>query len=268
MHQLHKIWEIPHTSVDSAVAALAELELASQTDTPYTIAILDMHMPEIDGLELYHQIQQVSRLSQTKLIMASSQALRGDALKMTQVGFQGYITKPIQQSELFNILLRVSGLEDPKSFVPRHSSSKYEQFKAHVLVAEDNTTNQLVIEGLLAKLGIIVDLVSDGEEVMTALKNITDYDLIFMDCQMPVLDGYQTTAKIRSNQAGVTRRDIPIIAMTANAMARDKQKCLDSGMDDYLSKPIDSDKVINMLKKWLPDNDEVATESTHIMDKK
>ncbi|NRD72252.1 response regulator [Shewanella sp. VB17] len=224
MHQLHKIWEIPHTSVDSAVAALAELELASQTDTPYTIAILDMHMPEIDGLELYHQIQQVSRLSQTKLIMASSQALRGDALKMTQVGFQGYITKPIQQSELFNILLRVSGLEDPKSFVPRHSSSKYEQFKAHVLVAEDNTTNQLVIEGLLAKLGIIVDLVSDGEEVMTALKNITDYDLIFMDCQMPVLDGYQTTAKIRSNQAGVTRRDIPIIAMTANAMARDKQK--------------------------------------------
>ena len=253
MHQLHKIWGIPHKLVNSAKAALAELEQAAQNNIPYTIAVLDMHMPETDGLELCQQIQKVPQIAKTKLIMASSQAQRGDALKMKEAGFKGYITKPIQQSELLDVLLMVSGVEvSTPEFVTRHTSKEHVQFKAHVLVVEDNATNQLVIEGLLRALGITVDLAGNGEEAIATLQSVSKHDLVFMDCQMPVLDGYQATRKIRSKASAVTNSEIPIIAMTANAMAGDKQKCLDVGMNDYLSKPIEADKVIKMLNKWLP----------------
>jgi PAS domain S-box-containing protein len=253
MHQLHKIWGIPHKLVNSAKAALAELAQASQDNIPFTMAILDMHMPEIDGLELCQQIQKTPQIAKTKLIMASSQAQRGDALKMKEAGFKGYITKPIQQSELLDVLLMVSGIEiSTPEFVTRHSTKEHVQFKAHLLVVEDNATNQLVIEGLLRALGITVDLAGNGKEALAALQSVSKHDLVFMDCQMPVLDGYQATRKIRSKESAVTNSEIPIIAMTANAMAGDRQKCLDAGMNDYLSKPIEADKVINMLKKWLP----------------
>jgi len=256
MHQLHKIWEIPHKLVNSAKAALIELELAFQEKTPYSIAILDMQMPEMDGLELCKHIQRNPQWSQTKLIMASSQAQRGDALKMKAAGFQEYITKPIQQSELFDVLLMVSGLKKAApELITRHYTKAKMQFKAHILVVEDNATNQLVIEGLLRTLGITVDLAGNGQEALAALQGVSNHDLVFMDCQMPVLDGYQATVKIRSKQAGITNNAIPIIAMTANAMAGDKQKCLDSGMNDYLSKPLEPEKVIFMLKKWLPNKD-------------
>jgi PAS domain S-box-containing protein len=266
MHQLHKIWGIPHKLVGSAKAALRELELASQENTPYTIAILDMHMPEMDGLDLCQQIQKAPQLAQTKLIMASSQALRGDALKMKAAGFKGYITKPVQQSELLNVLLMVSGIENSMSgFITRHDTKKDVQFNANILVVEDNATNQLVIEGLLKSLGVTVDLAANGQEAITALQGASNYDLVFMDCQMPVLDGYKATERIRSKQTGIQSRDIPIIAMTANAMAGDREKCLDSGMNDYLSKPIDIAKVIDMLKEWLPnknkaDNKQISVE--------
>ena len=255
MHLLHNLWGIPHTLVDSAESALAELERASQENTPYTMAVLDMHMPETDGLELCRQIKATPPLAQTKLIMASSQAQRGDAAKMKQAGFQGYLTKPIQQSELLDVLLMVSGLHEAiPELITRHSTAKHPKFKAHVLVVEDNATNQLVIEGMLRTFGITVDLAGNGQEAISALQGISHHDLVFMDCQMPVLDGYEATAKIRSKKTGILNDAIPIIAMTANAMAGDRQKCLDSGMDDYLSKPIDPDKVIDMLTKWLPDD--------------
>ena len=253
MRQLHNIWHIPHTLVDGAKAALTELELATKQDSPYTIAILDMHMPEVSGLELCEKIQKMPHLATTKLIMASSQAQRGDATKMKAAGFQGYLTKPIHQSELFDVLLVVSGIEEATpEFVTRHILKEHKQFKAHILVVEDNATNQLVIEGLLRTLGITVDLAGNGEEAIVALQTTTHHDLVFMDCQMPILDGYQATKKIRSKKTGIVNSDIPIIAMTANAMAGDKQKCLDVGMDDYLSKPIDPSSVIKMLTKWLP----------------
>jgi len=261
MHQLHKIWGIPHKLVNSAKAALAELAQASQDNIPYTMAILDMHMPETDGLELCQQIQHIPQIRQTKLIMASSQAQRGDALKMKEAGFKGYITKPIQQSELLDVLLMVSGIEiSTPEFVTRHSTKEHVQFKAHILVVEDNATNQLVIEGLLRALGITVDLAGNGKEAIAALQSVSKHDLVFMDCQMPVLDGYQATRQIRSKESEVTNSEIPIIAMTANAMAGDRQKCLDVGMNDYLSKPIEAEKVINMLKKWLPNESTEITQ--------
>jgi CheY-like chemotaxis protein len=142
MRQLFRIWGIPHTIVDSAKVALSELELALQEATPYTIAVLDQHMPTVNGLELCNQIQKHPQLAQTKLIMASSYAQRGDALKMKSAGFQGYITKPIQQSELLDVLLMVSGLKEATSeLITPHKAKENEQFKAHVLVVEDNEIN-------------------------------------------------------------------------------------------------------------------------------
>lgn len=256
MHQLHNIWDVPHTLIDNAKAALIELSQAIEQGTPYTIAILDMHMPDMDGLQLCQQIQATPLVKETKLVMASSQAQRGDALKMKDAGFKGYITKPIQQSELFDVLLMVSDIKrSAPEFITRHSAKEYMQFKAHVLVVEDNATNQLVIEGVLSTLGITVDIAGNGLEAVTSLQNYSGHDLIFMDCQMPVLDGYQATQKIRSKNSGIINNTIPIVAMTANAMEGDRQKCLDSGMDDYLSKPIDPAKVVSMLEKWLPKKD-------------
>jgi len=267
MHQLHNIWEIPHTLVDCAKKALAELELATQTNSPYTIAILDMHMPNVDGMELCKKIQQVPQYAQTKLIMASSQAQRGDAAMMKKAGFQGYLTKPIQQSELFDILLMVSGLKKSTSeLITRHTAKELKKFKGHILVVEDNATNQLVIEGLLRSLGLTVDLAGNGQEAIAALQSMSNHDLVFMDCQMPIMDGYHATQTIRSEKTTLKNHAIPIIAMTANAMAGDKQKCLDVGMDDYLSKPIDSQKVIDILSKWLPSEKNADTPSEIVQD--
>ncbi|NQZ32890.1 MAG: response regulator [Oceanospirillaceae bacterium] len=262
MQQLHSLWEVPHTVVDSAKAAMAELARAAQEFRPYTIAILDMHMPDTTGLDLCLQIQADPQLAATKLIMASSQAQRGDAVKMKAAGFKGYITKPIHQSELFDVLLLVSDLKkSAPEFITRYSSKEQAIFKAHVLVVEDNPTNQLVIEGLLRVLGVTVDLAGNGEEAIVALQGLSTHELVFMDCQMPILDGYEATQKIRSEPLGIKNSAIPIIAMTANAMAGDRQKCLDAGMDDYLSKPIEPKKVIDMLTKWLPKKTKVASEA-------
>ena len=212
-----------------------------------------MHMPDTSGLDLCKQIRENPQLQKTKLIMASSQAQRGDAARMKEAGFKGYLTKPIHQSELFDVLLMVSGLRaSAPEFITRHSTKEHVQFKAHVLVVEDNPTNQLVIEGLLRTLGVTVDIAGNGQEAISALQSITIHDLVFMDCQMPVLDGYEATQKIRTEKLGIINTNIPIVAMTANAMAGDREKCLDAGMDDYLSKPIVPAKVIDMLDKWLP----------------
>ncbi|OUR63741.1 hypothetical protein A9Q74_00125 [Colwellia sp. 39_35_sub15_T18] len=265
MHQLHKIWAIPHSVTTNAKTALVELAQAAQHNSPYTIAILDMHMPEMDGIELCQRIQADAQLKGIKMIMVSSHAQSGDGAKVKAAGFHGYLSKPIQQSELFDILLMVSGLKEKSpQLITRHSAKEHAQFKGHLLVVEDNATNQLVIEGLLKALGLTVDLAANGEEAISALKRGNVHDLVFMDCQMPVMDGYTATAKIRDPQTGLENPLIPIIAMTANAMAGDKQKCLDAGMDDYLAKPVNPVKVQAMLKQWLPNTNPKKTVTTSL----
>jgi PAS domain S-box-containing protein len=260
MRQLHEIWGIPHTLVSSGQQALDELQKEADKNTPYSIAILDMQMPEMDGLELCKRITDNPALKDTRLIMASSQTKRGDANKMQSMGFKGYLTKPIHQSDLFDVLQRVSDLKfDKDSLITRHNSHDRQQFTGHVLVVEDNATNQLVIEGLLTKFGLSVDLAANGVEALAALSRGNVHDIVVMDCQMPVMDGYTATKKIRDPESGLPNPAIPIIAMTANAMAGDKQKCLNAGMDDYVSKPVSPQKVIEMLERWLPEKAEPIT---------
>lgn len=255
MHKLHDHWGIKNTLVSSGKEALRALEKAAKEKTPYDIAILDMHMPEMDGLELCKRIKTHSEIGQTKLIMATSQAKRGDAKMMKGMGFNGYLTKPIHQSDLFDILHQVSGVsEDNGILITRFSQRENIKFTGHVLVVEDNTINQMVIEGLLENFGVTIHLANNGEEALAALRDSAHIELVFMDCQMPVMDGYEATKIIRDPSTRLHNHAIPVIAMTANAMAGDREKCLKAGMDDYVSKPIDPDDVKRVLVNWLPKN--------------
>lgn len=258
MHQLHVIWGLSHTLVKSGKEAIQELN-SSASNEPYTIAIIDMNMPEMNGIDLCKNIRSNAHISDINLIMVTSQAQRGDATKMKTIGFNGYLTKPINQSELYDILMQASGLiKDSHQLITRHTHREQQHFKAHVLVVEDNITNQLVIGGLLKALGVSVDLAANGQEALTTLQQGSYHDLIFMDCQMPIMDGYVATAKIRD-----AKIQIPIIAMTANAMPGDKKKCLDIGMNDYLSKPIDPEKVTQALAQWLPNESNNNTQTPY-----
>jgi two-component system sensor histidine kinase/response regulator len=246
-------WRVEHTLVDSGHQALKTLTEAADKNLPYHIAILDMQMPEMDGFQLATKIKEDSRLfPNTRLMMLTSQGQRGDAEKLKAAGFSGYLNKPIDQSILYNALMTIAVgncLEQP--LITAYSARKLPQFKARVLVVEDNAVNQKVAQGLLKKFGVQVDLAANGEEALHSLKNLP-FDLVMMDCQMPVMDGYEATQKIRLPESDVLNREIPIIAMTANSMQGDREKCLAVGMDDFISKPVNPNKLQEALKRWLP----------------
>lgn len=249
-------WKIIRDSSENGLAGLDSLRSAAATGTPYDLVILDMHMPGMDGLEVARQIKSHPATSKLKTIMLTSVGLRGDAQLAREVGIQAYLTKPVRQTDLHRCLKTLaSNSIDPDlpQLLTRYNlGGQTTKIKAHILVAEDNCVNQQVAVSMLKKLGCRVDLATNGREAVAAFQS-TAYDLIFMDGQMPVMDGYEATAEIRSlesfNQA---EKPVPIIALTANALIGDKDKCLSIGMDDYLSKPFKQEQIITILKTWLP----------------
>ena len=172
---------------------------------------------------------------------------------MEEVGFSAYLTKPARQSELFDCLAAVlAGTSPaPQPLVTRHSIREMRRGAVRVLLAEDNTTNQDVALGILEKLGLRADAVADGAEAVHALETLP-YDLVLMDVQMPEMDGYEATRHIRDPRSSVLNHHVPIIAMTANAMQGDREKCLKAGMNDYVSKPVMPQALAEALDKWLP----------------
>ena len=250
--QLLTKWQVEHTLVDSGKKALEKLTEESSKGTPYHIVILDMQRPKMDGFQLATKIKNDSRLfKDTRLVMLTSQGQRGDADKLKAAGFNGHLNKPIDQTLLYNTLMTVAGVNSQEQpLVTAYSSRELPQFTARVLVVEDNAINQKVAQGLLQKFGVQVDYAVNGEEALNSLENLP-FDLVFMDCQMPVMDGYEATQKIRHSQSEVLNRDIPIIAMTANSMEGDREKCLAAGMNDFISKPINPNKLQEVLKRWL-----------------
>ena len=251
--QLLTKWQVEHTLVDSGHKALEKLTEESSKGTPYHIAILDMQMPQMDGIQLANKIKGDSQLfKDTRLMMLTSQGKRGDADRLKAIGFNGYLNKPIDQTILYNTLMTIAGVSSPEQLlVTSYSPREIPQFTARVLVVEDNAINQKVAQGLLKKFGVQVDLAANGEEALNSLENLP-FDLVFMDCQMPVMDGYEATQKVRHSESKVLNREIPIIAMTANSMQGDRDKCLAVGMDDFISKPINPNKVQEALERWLP----------------
>ena len=250
LHLLLEKWQVLHEQAASAEQALQILKQATHSQ-PFNIVILEMYMSAMDGVELGKQIQADSDLANIQLMMLSSQGKRGDASKLKSLGFAAYLSKPVDQTELYNALIQVAGgSTEDKRLVTRYTARELPAYDAHVLVVEDNPTNQLVAKGMLKKIGITPDLAENGEQALQALQK-TEYDLVLMDVQMPVMDGHEATRRIRHPDSLVLNHELPIIAMTANAMQGDREACLQAGMNDYISKPITPEKLQQALSTWL-----------------
>jgi two-component system, sensor histidine kinase and response regulator len=252
LDQLLTKWQAEHTLVECGKDALEKLIEASNKGAPYHIAILDMQMPNMDGIQLGRAIKKHPLLSSIRMVMLTSQGQRGDTEKLKSAGFNAYLNKPIDQSVLYKTLIKTAGTNSSeKELANSYSTHDVPQFQARVLVVEDNAVNQKVAQGLLKKFGVQVELAANGVEAITSLERFP-FDLVFMDCQMPVMDGYEATKKIRDKESKVLNRKIPIIAMTANSMQGDQDKCISVGMDDFISKPVNPNKIEEVLKRWLP----------------
>ncbi len=252
--ELLTAWQIEHRLTDSGPLALQILRDEAATGQPYSIVLLDIHMSEMDSIELGTLIRNDTQLTATRQILLTTNGQRGDAKKIRDRGFDASLNKPVRQSELYNTLLHLAGVSGSDEKTSRqHRSRELRQFNARVLVVEDNPTNQLVARGMLEKFGINIDVAANGQEAIDTLQQV-DYDLVFMDCQMPIMDGYETTRWIRDPQSRIRDHRIPVVAMTANAMAGDRELCLAAGMDDHVAKPIDPSKLIQALEQWLPEH--------------
>ncbi|MDM8536959.1 response regulator [Desulfobacterales bacterium HSG17] len=251
-------WGVKNDTAASGPEGIKKLFSAQAKEEPFDLVLLDMDMPKMNGIEVAEQIQADTSLSNTKMILLTSIGLRGDSVLAKKAGFSAYLTKPVLQSDLHAALLKVIDYPSEsktRQFVTRHSIAEEKmRFNRHILVVEDNPTNQLVAVSMLRALGCRADIASNGQEAVDSLWN-TQYDLILMDCQMPVLDGYQTTAAIRRlEKKNVLEKYTPIVALTANALEGDREKCLAAGMDDYMSKPFKQSGIQAVLERWFNDN--------------
>jgi PAS domain S-box-containing protein len=248
-------WGVRHAETESAALAVELLRAARAEGDPFRITITDMQMPVTDGESFGVAIKADPELRDTHLVMMSSFGKRGDAKRLKNIGFSAYLTKPIKQSQLYDCLAAVLGggaaaAKTPDTpLVTRHTIHEARRRKVRILLAEDNVVNQQVALGILAKLGFNADTAANGREAIQALKTVP-YDIVLMDVQMPEMDGLEATRAIRSGKTGVLNPRIPIIAMTAHALKGDRERCLEAGMDDYVSKPIAPQALAEALEKW------------------
>jgi len=244
-------WGCRHEEAEDGATAIVMLVKAVRDGDPYSVALIDMQMPHMDGVEVGRLIKEDPEVQGTRLVMITSIGMFGDAARFLAMGFAGYLTKPLRQSRLRDSLALITGRGGEAGIRPR--IREREKDKMRILLAEDNPTNQLVAVKVLEKMGYRVDAVMNGKEALDAMRRLP-YDLVLMDCQMPEMDGFEATRQARMME-GKGRR-MAIIAMTANAMQGDREKCLEAGMDDYLSKPVEPVKLAAMLERWLPEWDE------------
>jgi PAS domain S-box-containing protein len=243
-----RAWKMRSGTAANSAEALQELKRSRTQGDPYQVVLLDLHMPGTNGLALARSIRGESGLAYVRLVLLSSMGERLEAEELKAAGIDDCLVKPVKESRLFDCLATLMGraaaqpTRQAKKVSPPTAAVAPVNQKLRILLAEDNTTNQEVAQGLLRRLGYSADAVANGTEVMEALREIP-YDVILMDCQMPELDGYEATRRIRQfEQQRVAPFDwkapLHIIAMTANAMEGDREKCLLAGMNDYVSKPV------------------------------
>jgi signal transduction histidine kinase/CheY-like chemotaxis protein len=249
-------WQCQPDEAADAMTALEMIREAVKTGAPYFIAVLDMQMPEVDGETLGRLIHEDPALRKTRLVMLTSIGMRGDAARLEKAGFCAYLTKPIRPLRLHECLSTVASLSDDQSdaahtpIITQYSVVDDRKKRVRILVAEDNLTNQVVAVRLLERLGYRADVAANGVEAIRALENIA-YDIVFMDVQMPELDGLEATKQIRGPDSRVQNHDVPIIAMTANAMLGDREICLAAGMSDYVSKPVRAKELCDAIERQL-----------------
>jgi len=239
------------------------LELLRQQER-FDLALLDMQMPGMDGVTLAEEIRKISGSESLPLVLLTSMSLRPETEEASRSLFAACLTKPIRQSQLHDILLQVLGA--PKrarrklGARARLDSALASRLPMRLLLADDNVVNQKVAIRLFDQMGYHLDLAADGIEALDAVKR-QNYDMIFMDVQMPEVDGLEATRRIRTYEQETSRRRSVIVAMTASAMSGDREKCLDAGMDDYLSKPVRPEAVQAAVERWGPQISEPADPS-------
>jgi two-component system, sensor histidine kinase and response regulator len=265
-------WGMVADQAQDADSAIALLEQQAEKDLSYDVAIVDMLMPGKDGLQFAKEMKAHPVGSLVRLVILTSLIQRGHAELARQAGFVAYLTKPIRHDQLSNCLRTVLGLSGivnegkpavatvpVPALITQHTLAEIES-APRILVAEDNLINQKLTIRILEKLGYQSDVVENGQEALAALAR-GSYALVLMDCQMPVVDGFEATKLLRQREAtdqepttpdSYKTRHIPIIALTANAMRGDRERCLAAGMDDYLTKPVRKDDLKGVLERWIP----------------
>ncbi len=244
-------WQMIPELTASGPEALTILERANTEGTPFSLILLDAQMPGMDGFTVAARIKQDARLAKSVVILLTSGGFRGDGARCRELGIKGYLTKPIKRSDLLEAIKAVLGsqigAEATPSVVTVHSLCE-SRGRLRILLAEDNRVNQVLAVRLLEKRGHEVAVAGNGAEALEALEKHA-FDLILMDVQMPEMDGLQATVAIRKGERK-SGKHIPIIAMTAHAMARDKERCLEAGMDDYITKPIRPEQLVDVLERY------------------
>jgi signal transduction histidine kinase/DNA-binding response OmpR family regulator/HPt (histidine-containing phosphotransfer) domain-containing protein len=244
-------WGMQSVCCSSGADGINKLQAAQQHGNPFDMLILDYHMPGMDGLEVAQKIKADQDIAGVKIVMLTSVAVCGESQTAFNNGIAVYLNKPIRQSELFIALLksinRQAGQRDKTTAAV---NTDYVDSYMRILVVEDNLINQELLVATLKLFGCQADVASNGEQAVTAVSQ-NDYDLVFMDCQMPVIDGYEATKAIREMEANdPAKKKTIIVALTAHALEGDKEKCLAAGMDGYMSKPFTHSQLHSMLNKW------------------
>jgi CheY-like chemotaxis protein/nitrogen-specific signal transduction histidine kinase/HPt (histidine-containing phosphotransfer) domain-containing protein len=240
------------TTVDSGPPALDALARARQMGEPFALVLLDAHMPEMDGFALAERMQQEPELARSTIMMLTSGGQPGDTARCRRLGLAAYLTKPIRQSDLRRAILAALGTSAPREEPVQRPSVPHaaEGRRLHVLLAEDNPVNQKLAVCLLEKQGHKVEVVDNGRAALARVQE-RSFDLVLMDVQMPEMDGFEAAAAIRAQEQG-TGRHVPIIAMTAYAMKGDRERCLEAGMDGYVSKPFHIDDLCAAIEGLVP----------------
>lgn len=245
-------WKMCVYCAGSGEEALQIMIDAEQKGLFFQLVILDMYMPGMDGFEVARAIRSKTELGQPHLLMLTSQIYDARQLDTgRRIGVERYLYKPVRRNDLFDVINDMLSIGTDNfvasSFLP---ALDFPKLSGSILLAEDNPVNQNVADAMLTNIGLQLDLATNGQEAYDMIQ-VRHYDLVFMDCQMPVMDGYEATRRIR--QLPGDKRHVPIVALTANALSDDRQKCLDVGMNDFLSKPFTLLQLRAMLEKWLPD---------------
>jgi two-component system, sensor histidine kinase and response regulator len=253
LHGMLSRWGMKPTAVDGGRAALQAIEVANNAGYPFPLILLDGQMPEMDGFTLAERIHKDPELMNATIMMLTSAGHLGDAARCRELGISAYLVKPIRQAELLNAICQVldgTPQKQPAPLVTRHTLRE-EQQRVRILLAEDNAMNQTLAVRLLEKHGYSVTVAPDGQAAVEAFQ-AGGFHLVLMDIQMPRMDGFEATAAIRANE-NVTGGHIPIVAMTAHALVGDQERCLASGMDGYISKPIRTSELFATIERMLAD---------------
>ena len=257
-----KSWDCRTVEASGAREAINILKESLLTEDPFNLILTDFQMPEISGFDLAREVRGIDALKDIPIIVLTSVGKRGNGKSSREIGINGYLTKPIRRNELRRAIELVMGLsvDDGKQTCQRpatkHTIAEEYRKKFRILMAEDYPTNQEVAMMLLNAAGYRVDLAENGRQAVEAYKQ-KDYDLILMDIEMPVMDGYTATSEIRAHEAKTTAdssqnvHGIPIIAMTGHALKSIREKCLKAGMNDYITKPLRRKGLLSMVDKWI-----------------